>query len=287
MATQHQLLASINQFSPVSVYARQCSSPHHSPSLDMNKPMHHAERWVSGSPTPAYPMANTTSMHWGVYAKQQQPQQRLPTTPPMHSHLGDYSAFPSPTPTHHYGSMDNDYHDHGLSMASVQHPPLSPPVSEGYMSPDMSNQGHQAWLHYGIKSEATNIPLLDSSPLLGINAYSTDNLTSTQQTPNMISERKKFGEGLSPEKSGPQTQRKKRRLTEPEAANYHCQICGKYFSRVWNYNAHRETHDPSRPKPHTCHAENCGKAFVRRTDLTRHVQCVSHPFKVVMGVFLG
>jgi hypothetical protein len=74
--------------------------------------------------------------------------------------------------------------------------------------------------------------------------------------------------------SAPNRIRKKRHLTEPSEANFHCGKCGKYFSRIWNYNAHLETHDPHRPRPHVCLVDDCKKAFVRRTDLTRHQQCV-------------
>ncbi|KAF8427500.1 hypothetical protein EV426DRAFT_699330 [Tirmania nivea] len=206
------------------------------------------------------------SASWSSYEKQQSHHQRLPPTPPMNTHLGDY---------HHYGSIEADYQGNGLSMAPVQHTPLSPPISEGFMSPDLTNQDpHQAWSQsYGVRSETTNISLIDSSPLLGINAYNTSNMEVIQQAqPNTGDKRKTMV--LFPDVSGGQAQRKKRRLTEPGEANYHCQTCGKYFSRVWNYNAHRETHDPSRPKPHVCTEPNCKKAFVRRTDLTRHVQCV-------------
>ncbi|KAF8461418.1 hypothetical protein BDZ91DRAFT_663364 [Kalaharituber pfeilii] len=95
-----------------------------------------------------------------------------------------------------------------------------------------------------------------------------------QQGTTLLSEKRKPIEEFLPDVSSSQRPRKKRRHTEPAEANYHCQTCGKYFSRVWNYNAHRETHDPHRQKPHVCQAVNCGKAFVRRTDLTRHIQCV-------------
>ncbi|KAI5795610.1 hypothetical protein EDC01DRAFT_652911 [Geopyxis carbonaria] len=74
--------------------------------------------------------------------------------------------------------------------------------------------------------------------------------------------------------SGSTLPRKKRTLTGPNEANFNCKQCGKYFSRIWNYNAHQETHDPDRPRPHICPAQDCDKAFVRRTDLTRHTQCV-------------
>ena len=144
------------------------------------------------------------------------------------------------------------------------------------MSPDLSHQDpNQVWLHqYGVKGESTNMPMLDSPPLMGINDYNAAHITGMQQATQIGVEKRRAVDGLFPDVSGGHVQRKKRRLTEPGEANYHCETCGKYFSRVWNYNAHRETHDPSRPKPHKCHAENCGKAFVRRTDLTRHVQCV-------------
>ena len=230
MSIQHQLVT--NQFSPEPMYcqSRQYLSLHHSES--------HGDRWNSESPTPAYSMAPTTQITWGSGGKQQS---RQPPTPPMHAHLEDY---------HHYGPIEADYR--GLSMAPVQHTPLSPPISDGFMSPYLTNQyPNQAWSHsYGARSETTNISLTASSPLLG---------------------------SVLPDVSRGQARRRKRRLTEPGEANYHCQTCGKYFSRVWNYNAHRETHDPGRPKPHACTELGCEKAFVRRTDLTRHVQCVSYP----------
>lgn len=63
-------------------------------------------------------------------------------------------------------------------------------------------------------------------------------------------------------------------MTQPSEANFRCAQCGKHFSRVWNYTAHLDTHDPNRARPHVCTARGCGKAFVRRTDLARHTQCV-------------
>jgi len=81
----------------------------------------------------------------------------------------------------------------------------------------------------------------------------------------------------SVEPSSPQSSsrpRKKRHLTDASEATWTCEKCGKFFSRIWNYNAHLETHNPDRPKPHACPYQDCEKAFVRRTDLTRHTQCV-------------
>lgn len=68
--------------------------------------------------------------------------------------------------------------------------------------------------------------------------------------------------------------RKKRQLTDASEAAWTCEKCGKFFSRIWNYNAHLETHNPDRPRPHACPYQDCGKTFVRKTDLTRHTQCV-------------
>jgi len=237
------LISHMHFSQPVHSQFRQYPSPHHSPPLDMGKrDVSHGSQWDSGSPAPAYP------------------------------HLEDYS-------THHYSSIEASYQDHGLSVAPVQHTPLSPPVSEGFMSSDLNNQDpHQAWpwTHpYGAKGRATSMSLIDSSPLLGVSAYNSGNMEAIQQAQPILGERRATMGGLFPDVLG-QVQRKKRRLTKPDEAKYRCQTCGKCFSRVWNYNAHRETHNPGRPKPHTCTVPNCEKSFVRRTDLTRHVQCVSY-----------
>ena len=225
--------------------SRSYPSPHQSPELDMGKSVMNEQHWGSGSST------------WGYK------QQRSSPSPSVQSTMGEYSAFSSPEPS----SYGGDYQEHSY-MSLMQNAPLTPPVSEGY-SPELSQQGWGSHT-YEIKDEAvTGLQILDHP--LGIDAYGLMRLQ--EHTPPLESNKRSLG-GLFPDVSGGQMQRKKRRLTEPAEANYHCSICGKYFSRVWNYNAHRETHDPSRPKPHICQAEGCGKAFVRRTDLTRHIQCV-------------
>jgi hypothetical protein len=72
----------------------------------------------------------------------------------------------------------------------------------------------------------------------------------------------------------PQKPRKKRQYTNPTDASYHCKLCGKAFQRVWNYTTHMETHNPGRARPHVCTVHNCGRSFVRKTDLVRHTECV-------------
>jgi Zinc finger, C2H2 type len=57
-------------------------------------------------------------------------------------------------------------------------------------------------------------------------------------------------------------------------ANFQCKVCGKLFSRSYNYKAHMETHDSSRVYPFPCPLPDCSKKFVRKTDLQRHHQSV-------------
>ncbi|KAL9079187.1 MAG: hypothetical protein Q9157_001896 [Trypethelium eluteriae] len=66
----------------------------------------------------------------------------------------------------------------------------------------------------------------------------------------------------------------KRRRTPRENANWLCDICDMPFERPYNLKAHLETHDPNRQKPFKCEHEGCSREFVRKTDLTRHVQSV-------------
>jgi hypothetical protein len=67
-----------------------------------------------------------------------------------------------------------------------------------------------------------------------------------------------------------------RKMTTREEANYQCKAkgCGKLFSRSYNFKAHMETHDSSRVHPFPCLLPDCGKKFVRKTDLQRHHQSV-------------
>lgn len=73
----------------------------------------------------------------------------------------------------------------------------------------------------------------------------------------------------------------KRNATTRENANHECHICGKLFARSYNYKAHMETHDPTREHPHVCMVKNCGKKFVRKTDLLRHHSSVCPLVKLI------
>lgn len=66
-------------------------------------------------------------------------------------------------------------------------------------------------------------------------------------------------------------QTRNRRHTDPAHAAFLCELCPKKgFARKYNYNQHMLTHAPMRRKDHVCLYTNCGKQFVRKTDLVRH-----------------
>ena len=77
-------------------------------------------------------------------------------------------------------------------------------------------------------------------------------------------------------KAQQRSQRKQRKLTSKEEANFQCEVkgCGKLFSRSYNFKAHMETHDEKREYPFPCTVPDCTKKFVRKTDLHRHNQSV-------------
>ena len=227
-------------------------------------------------------------------------------------------SLPSPPQQEHAFSNMPEFH-HDRSNA-----PLSPPASDGLMSP--MNHPHDfqdkipmdpnlptMWMSNAFTMKPDDnmaIPMQDhhsvsaSPPPLFIEdilrAEDTHNMQGMSsgfmddfhQDQDLSMSRRPRDDNVaggmgSPFHSSPSAVnriRKKRHLTEPSEANFHCSKCGKYFSRIWNYNAHLETHDPHRPRPHVCLVDDCKKAFVRRTDLTRHQQCVRFPPLLVLPI---
>jgi len=52
---------------------------------------------------------------------------------------------------------------------------------------------------------------------------------------------------------------------------YKCTACPRAFARAYNLKTHMATHDPNRPKPHSCPHRSCGRSFSRKHDLGRHL----------------
>lgn len=52
----------------------------------------------------------------------------------------------------------------------------------------------------------------------------------------------------------------------PTTSQHHCELCNKYFTRGFHLRNHLRTHDGT--KPFAC--RECGKAFTRKNDCTRH-----------------
>lgn len=78
---------------------------------------------------------------------------------------------------------------------------------------------------------------------------------------------------LSSERTSPSRRRRRSRVA-PSDAKYTCPECGRKFIQNSGYINHVKTHDPDRPKEAQCNYGSCTRAFVRQTDLHRHIQSV-------------
>lgn len=69
--------------------------------------------------------------------------------------------------------------------------------------------------------------------------------------------------------------KQKRTFTKVEDAHFRCNRCGKPFQRSYNLKCHiSNVHNRERAKQHTCEYDGCGIKFVRKTDLSRHIDSV-------------
>jgi uncharacterized Zn-finger protein len=265
-------------------------SPQHSPALSFGSPAMAQGDWEQrsqGFKPPGRPRGGFSSSSYDQ---------------PMQPYYRNCSSLPSPPQQHEpkfvLPQLDYDPSMHGDT-------PLTPPASsDGLMSPPTMGQEFgdasgmsNVWMYNYETAKGTSDRSMSSAP---VSIEFIEDIFNTKDDPSVyinsangfgISPRKRMrdeyaqqqqqqysAELMSPrhvlrEPSSPQP-RKKRHLTEASEATYTCETCGKFFSRIWNYNAHQDTHNPHRPRPHSCPQQNCGKAFVRRTDLTRHMQCV-------------
>ena len=222
-----------------------------------------------------------------------------------YSHYADILP-PSPPHAHDFHTYQHYAHD--------RHTPLSPPSSDhGLMSPPnhphefhgteetkMSVDTGSMWLpsdqHLHIPHTSARSPPpvfmdeiyrthevgLSSTGYLE-SSFDLDPMSVATQRPGRTSRadsHSSYGTARSRSRhSDTSKPRKRRQLTESTNALFTCpqENCGKYFGRVWNYNAHLMTHDPNRARAHICPYDGCRKTFVRKTDLTRHTNSVCSP----------
>jgi hypothetical protein len=70
-------------------------------------------------------------------------------------------------------------------------------------------------------------------------------------------------------------QARSRRRRDPTRDKFRCELCPKQsFCRKYNLDQHMLTHDVYRKREHVCRFEECGRQFVRKTDLNRHIDTV-------------
>ena len=156
---------------------------------------------------------------------------------------------------------------HGLSSPRAQ--PLT-------VAPERLNAGMYSYDHtYG----APPMSKLESTPVYDYGSRVYDRAPSEESTGSQHSKARSNYSSTSV----PRERARNRRHTDPANAAYRCHICpDKGFARRYNYNQHMLTHDVTRRKDNICPYADCGKEFVRKTDLARHDQSVhqkSKPFK--------
>lgn len=178
---------------------------------------------------------------------------------PMARQGGSYHRMPSPIPRGKLEGM-GDY-ARAVSVSQYPSPRSSHAVPTG---PDSYACGNVP-SGYATELPSTGWPRSDYIPFEPEQTHGGHN---------------SLGSGLMPDRRqqirAQRTQKKPRKLTTKEEANFQCEVkgCGKLFSRSYNYKAHMETHDDKREYPFPCTAPDCNKRFVRKTDLQRHNQSV-------------
>ena len=72
-----------------------------------------------------------------------------------------------------------------------------------------------------------------------------------------------------------QTGQSRRFITDKDA-NFHCQMqgCNKPFYSIYSFKVHMRSHVMTQRSLFPCSFKDCSKGFTRKTDLTRHYQCV-------------
>ncbi|KAF2834186.1 hypothetical protein M501DRAFT_605305 [Patellaria atrata CBS 101060] len=61
----------------------------------------------------------------------------------------------------------------------------------------------------------------------------------------------------------------------PNSAIFQCAACKTTFKRRWNLRQHEKTHLLERTR-YKCDEQDCTKSFLRKEELTRHINTVSN-----------
>ncbi|KAH7068882.1 hypothetical protein BKA63DRAFT_97177 [Paraphoma chrysanthemicola] len=188
------------------------------------------------------------------------------------SHEGSEHAFPVKVeysgwaPEMRWGATEPQ---HMNALSSPQPQPLT-------VAPERLTAGMYS---YDNGYDAAAMQKLESSPMYDYSNRTYDRAPSEESTSSFRSK----GRSSYSSTSAPRERSRNRRHTDPANAAFRCHLCpDKGFARRYNYNQHMLTHDVSRKKDNVCPYPDCGREFVRKTDLARHDQSVhqkSKPFK--------
>lgn len=182
------------------------------------------------------------------------------TMVPVHSHPGSDNAYHEME--HEMGTVsigghgwshDPRYAHNETTLPSSRHHPLT-------VAPERLNS---TIIPYGNPYGATQAPRMEATP-----APEYENQAYLRAS----SERSSVSRSEYPQVPAHRQRMRSRRHTNPATAAFVCTMCNpqKGFARHYNYKQHMETHQADRAKPHVCPYEDCRRAFVRKTDLTRH-----------------
>jgi hypothetical protein len=211
-----------------------------------------ADPWTSG----AFEHPVTRSPQpWG--SAQVSPRSSLSSAAvtPIYSHTGPdnpYREMNTVKLEGHGWATDTRYGQDGSALPSSRHHPLT------------------------VAPERLNTTLVPYD-----NAYGSAQMTRLEPTTALEYESRNYGPAPSegspssqsdyPNTSAHRQRGRNRKHTDPAKALFRCNICpDKGFARQYNWKQHMLTHDPLRKKEHVCPWADCGRAFVRKTDLNRH-----------------
>lgn len=191
------------------------------------------------------------------------------------AHLSPRSSVSSVSMVPVYSHAGSDYHEMHQEMDAVRL------ESHGW-APDARYGHNESALPSSRQHPLTVAPERLSSAMHPYdNTYGSTQMTRLEPTPAPEYESQSYGR-LSRERStvslsdfpanGTHRERGRgRRQTDPARSQYRCHLCpDKGFQRQYNFKQHLLTHDDKREKNHICQAADCGRAFVRKTDLSRH-----------------